>query len=53
MRKTRRSKGRNAELYVINVTPTSEQPAEIHTAEELTAKQSENFRSLLYVDFPQ
>jgi hypothetical protein len=31
MRKTRRSKGRNAEFYVIDVTPAAEQSAEFHT----------------------
>jgi hypothetical protein len=53
MRKTRRSKGCNAGFYVINITPPAEQPAEFHSREELTAEQRENFRSLLYVDFPE
>jgi hypothetical protein len=37
MRKTCRSKGRNAEFYVIDVSPTTKQPTEFHTREELTA----------------
>jgi hypothetical protein len=49
MRKTRRRKGRTAEFYVIEITPATEQPAEFHTREELTTKQCDNFRSLLYV----
>jgi hypothetical protein len=53
MRKTRRSRGRNAEFYVIELTPTADQPTEFHTGEELTANQRENFRSLLYDDFPE
>jgi hypothetical protein len=31
VRKTRRSKGRNAEFYVINISRAAEQPAEFHT----------------------
>jgi hypothetical protein len=31
MRKTRRSKGRNAELYVIDLKPAADQPTEFHT----------------------
>jgi hypothetical protein len=53
MRKTRSSKGRNAEFYVIELTPTADQPTEFHTREELTANQRDNFRSLLYDDFPE
>jgi hypothetical protein len=53
MRKTRRSRGRNAEFYVIEVTPAADQPTKFHTGEELTAEQRENFRSLLYDDFPE
>jgi hypothetical protein len=53
MRKTRRTKGRNAEFYVIELTPAAEHPTEFHTREELTAYQRENFRSLLYDDFPE
>jgi hypothetical protein len=53
MCKTRRNKGRNAEFYVIEVTPTADQPIAFHTGEELIAKQRENFRSLLYGDFPE
>jgi hypothetical protein len=37
MRKTRRSKKRNAEFYVIHISPAAEQPAEFHIGEELTA----------------
>jgi hypothetical protein len=51
MRKTHRSKGHNAEFYVIDVSPAAERPAEFHTGEELIAEQRENFRSLLYDDF--
>jgi hypothetical protein len=53
MRKTRRSKGRKAEFYVIELTPAADQPSEFHTGEELTADQRDNFRSLLYDDFPE
>jgi hypothetical protein len=53
MHKTRQSKGRNAEFYVMNVTPSAEQSAEFHTREELTTKQRENFGSFLYDDFPE
>jgi hypothetical protein len=52
MRKTRRNRGRNAEFYVIELTPAADQPTEFHIREELTADQRENFRSLLYPDFP-
>jgi hypothetical protein len=31
MRKTRRSRGRNAEFYVIELTPAANQPTEFHT----------------------
>jgi hypothetical protein len=51
MRKTRRSKGREAEFYVIELTLVADQPTEFHTGEELTAYQRDNFRSLLYDDF--
>jgi hypothetical protein len=51
MRKTRRNKGRNAEFYVIELTPAVDQPTEFHTREELTPNQREIFRSLLYEDF--
>jgi hypothetical protein len=37
MRKTRRNRGRNAEFYVIDISPSPEQPAEFHTEEELIA----------------
>jgi hypothetical protein len=53
MRKTRRGKGRNAELYVIDVTPTAAHPREFHTREELIAEQRPSFRSLIYDDFPE
>jgi hypothetical protein len=53
MRKTRRSKGYNADCYVIELTPAAYQPTEFHIREELSAKQRENFRSLLYDDFPE
>jgi hypothetical protein len=53
LRKTRRiSKGRNAEFYVINVTPIIQQPVEFHTREELTAYQLNNFRTLPNDKFP-
>jgi hypothetical protein len=45
MRKTRRSRGRHAEFYVIELTSTVEQPTDFHTGEELTPKQRDNFRS--------
>jgi hypothetical protein len=38
---------------VINITPSAELPVEFHTGEELTSEQHENFRSLLYDDFPE
>jgi hypothetical protein len=53
MRKTRRSRGRNAEFYVIELTPAADQPTDFHIGEELTAKQRDNFRSLLDDDFPE
>jgi hypothetical protein len=53
MRKTRRTRGRNAEFYVINLTPAANQPTEFHTGEKLIAEQRDNFRSLLYDDFPE
>jgi hypothetical protein len=53
MRKTRRSRGRKAEFYVIELTPSADQPTEFHTGEEFTAYQRESFRSLLYDDFPE
>jgi hypothetical protein len=53
MRKTRRSRGRNAEFYVIELTPAADQPTEFHIGEELTVDQRENFRSLLYDAFPE
>jgi hypothetical protein len=53
MRKTRRSKGRDAEFCVIHILPLAEQPAGFHSGEEITTEQRENFRSLLYNDFPE
>jgi hypothetical protein len=53
MRKTRRNIGRNAEFYVIEVTPATDEPTEFHKGEELTAQQRENFRSLLYDNFQE
>jgi hypothetical protein len=53
MRKTRRSRGRHAEFYVIELTSVADQPTDFHTGEELTAGQRDNFRSLLYDDFPE
>jgi hypothetical protein len=37
MRMTRRSRGRHAEFYVIELTPTADQPTDFHTREELIA----------------
>jgi hypothetical protein len=45
-------RGRNAEFYVIELTQAADQSTDFHTGEELTAKQRENFRSLLNNDFP-
>jgi hypothetical protein len=53
MRKTRRSRGRHAEFYVIELTSAADQPPDFHTGEELTDEQRDNFRSLLYDDFPE
>jgi hypothetical protein len=53
MRKTRRSRGRNAEFYVIELTPTVDQPTDFHNGEELTEEQRDSFWSLLYDDFPE
>jgi hypothetical protein len=53
MRKTPRSRGRNAELYVTELTSAADQTTEFHIGEELTADQRKNFRSLLYDDFPE
>jgi hypothetical protein len=53
VRKTRLSWGRNAEFCVIELSPTADQPTNFHTGEELTADQRDNFRSLLYDDFPE
>jgi hypothetical protein len=52
MRKTRRGMGRNAEFHVIELTQAADQSTDFHTGEELTAEQRDNFRSLLYDDFP-
>ena len=53
VRKARRSRGRNAEFYVIELTPAADQPTEFHTREERTTQQRDNFRSFLYDDFPE
>jgi hypothetical protein len=54
MRQTRRKRGRNAEFHVVEVTPTiTNQPTKSHFREELRAQQRENFRSLLYENFPK
>jgi hypothetical protein len=53
VRKTRRNIGRNAEFYVIDVSPTAKQLAEFHTEEELTAEQRDNCQSSLCGDFPE
>jgi hypothetical protein len=53
VRKTRRSRGRNAEFYAIALAPAAVQPTEFHIGEELTTCQRDNFRSLLYDDFPE
>jgi hypothetical protein len=33
LRKTRRNEGRDAEFYVINISPVAEQPTEFHIGE--------------------
>jgi hypothetical protein len=38
---------------VINATPSLGQPAEFHTKEELFTRQRNDFRTLLYGDFPE
>jgi hypothetical protein len=53
MRKTRRNRGRNAEIYVIDISPAAEQAAEFHSWGVLIAEQRENSPSLLYDDFPE
>jgi hypothetical protein len=53
IRKTCRSMGRNADFYVFTITPKAEQPAEFHIGEELSIEQCDNFRSLIYDDFPE
>jgi hypothetical protein len=53
MRKTRRSGGSDAEVYVIDSSPALDQPAEFHIGEEFTEEQREKFRPLLYNDFPE
>jgi hypothetical protein len=52
-RKTRRSRGHNAEFYVINVTQATEHPVEFHTIEELINEQRNSFHKLIYDDFPE
>jgi hypothetical protein len=44
-RKTRRSKERIAQILVLDVTPTTEQSADFHIGEDLTAEQRNNFRT--------
>jgi hypothetical protein len=46
-------RGRNAEFYLIEVTPAADQRTTFHTGEELNAEQRDNFQSLLYDDFPE
>jgi hypothetical protein len=53
MRKTRRCRGRNAEFYVIELTPSADRPTDFHIGEELTTQQRDSFRSLLYDDIPE
>jgi hypothetical protein len=53
MRKTRRSRGRHTEFYAIELTSAAEHTADFHTGEELTTEQRDNFRSVLYDDFPE
>jgi hypothetical protein len=53
MRKTRRSRGRTTDFYMLHVTPATDQSTNFHAGEELTADQRENSRSLLYNDFPE
>jgi hypothetical protein len=53
MRMTRRSRGRHVDFYVIELTSAAEQPTYFHTGEELTAERRDNFRSLLFDDFPE
>jgi hypothetical protein len=44
VRKTRRSRGRNAEFYVIELTQAADQPTDFHTGEELIVKLRDSFR---------
>jgi hypothetical protein len=53
MRKTRQSRGRYAEFFVINVTLATEQVAEFHTREVPFEEQRNAFLTLLYADFPE
>jgi hypothetical protein len=53
MRKTRRSKGRNVDFYVINIARVATQPIEFHIGDELIVEQREGIRMLLYDDFPE
>jgi hypothetical protein len=50
---THRNKGRNAEFYMLHVTPAVDQPTEFHIGEEPNANQRENFRSLFNEVFPE
>jgi hypothetical protein len=53
MRRTRRRRGRYPEFYVIELTPVAYQMTEFHTGGELPTKHRDNFRSLLFYDFPE
>jgi hypothetical protein len=53
MRKTRRNRGRNAELYAISITPSTEQPAEFHNGLKPTTEQRNKFCTLIYDNFPE
>jgi cytochrome oxidase Cu insertion factor (SCO1/SenC/PrrC family) len=53
VRKTRQSKERNDEFYIISITLDAEQPTEFHTKETLIGEQRNNFRTWLYDDFPE
>jgi hypothetical protein len=52
VRKTRRSRGRNADFYMIHVSLIAELPAEFHIGDRLNKEQREHLRSLIYGDFP-
>jgi hypothetical protein len=51
MRTTRRNMGRNADFYVIDISPAAEQPADFHTGEEITPnnmKTSARYSTMTY-----